>query len=267
MPSARAVHVHLLPSLIPSGSLAGSLAVVIDVLRASTTVVYALASGCTAVLPIAEIEEAREVAGRMRAGKVILGGERMGKPIKGFDLGNSPLEYTHGMCHDAALVLTTTNGTMALLAAVEADRVLMAGFVNFSAICAQLLEDPRPVHIICSGTHGEIALEDTLLAGAFVETLSQQTPTLNDSAIIAWDNFETSSLCLVDALRMSTGGQNLLELGYDRDIVAAAEVDRYSLVPELHRQPLRLEIGSVKAVRSHWPLAPAFGRVGRSSYK
>ena len=110
----RTLYVHLLPQLVLPSVLEGAVAVVIDVLRASTTIIYALAAGCTAVLPVAEVEEARTTAGRMRAGKVILGGERGGKPIEGFDLGNSPAEYTPEMCKGAALVLTTTNGTRRL---------------------------------------------------------------------------------------------------------------------------------------------------------
>jgi 2-phosphosulfolactate phosphatase len=253
MAEGRQVQVHLLPQLAPPGILHGAVAVVIDVLRAATTIVHALAAGSTAVLPFADVEEARTVAGRMRAGKVILGGERGGKPIAGFDLGNSPGEYTPELCRGAALVLTTTNGTRALLQAAEADRVLLAGFVNFSAVCEQLLKETRPVHIICAGTDGEITLEDTLLAGALVECLCDQDITLNDSARVAWDCFEHHGAVLQDALRLSRGGANLLALSYDDDIRAAAAVDRFMLVPELKRQPLRLEVGSVCAARSYWP--------------
>src|SRR3954452_7183254 len=138
MPDDREVHVHLLPELVPPGRLAGGLAVVIDVLRATTTIVHALAAGCTAVRPCAEVEEARDLAGGMRAGRVLLGGERGGVPLPGFDLGNSPREYTAKVCRGSTLVLTTTNGTRALLRAAEAARVLVASFANFSAVCEQL---------------------------------------------------------------------------------------------------------------------------------
>src|SRR5262245_53129124 len=126
MSEDRDVQVHLLPSLVPAGRLAGGLAVVIDVLRATTTIIHALAAGCSAVIPAAEVEEARERAGRMLAGKVLLGGERDGRPLPGFDRGNSPLEYTPAACRGTTLVLTTTNGTRALLRAAEAERVLVA---------------------------------------------------------------------------------------------------------------------------------------------
>src|SRR5436305_14591547 len=111
MADDRDVQVHLLPALVPPGRLAGGVAVVIDVLRATTTIVHALAAGCIAVRPCAEIAEARELADRLPAGKVLLAGERGGKPIEGFDLGNSPREFTSSRCKGTTLVLTTTNGT------------------------------------------------------------------------------------------------------------------------------------------------------------
>src|SRR5262245_37567903 len=181
MTDERVVNVHLLPALAPPGSLAGGLAVAIDVLRASTTIVHALAAGCTEVRPCLEVDEARALADGMHAGKVILGGERDGVSLPGFDLGNSPREYTAQSCKDRSVVLTTTNGTRALARAAEADRTLIAAFVNYSAVCEQVKADPRPLHFICAGTDGEVSLEDTLLAGAIVDYLSEEIEVaLND---------------------------------------------------------------------------------------
>src|SRR5262245_55731004 len=181
MADERDVQVYLLPELAPPGRLTGGLAVAIDVLRAATTIVHALAAGCTCVRPCAEVDEAKELANGMRAGKAILAGERGGSPIVGFDLGNSPREFTPQACKGATLVLTTTNGTRAILRAAEADRALVAAFVNYSAICEQIRQDTRPLHIICAGTDGEVSLEDTLLAGALVDCLSEEMEVqLND---------------------------------------------------------------------------------------
>src|SRR6266851_4504996 len=158
MSQDREVRVHLLPQLAPPGNLRGGVAVVIDVLRATTTIIHALAAGCEAVRPCAEVEEAKALADGMRAGRVLLAGERGGRPLPGFDLGNSPGEYVPKICRGTTLVLTTTNGTLALLRAAEAERVLIAGFVNYSAVCEQLRQDLRPLHIVCAGTEGEITL-------------------------------------------------------------------------------------------------------------
>lgn len=253
MLAEREVQVHLLPELVPSGRLVDGVAVVIDVLRATTTVVHALAAGCTLIHPCAEIEEAKSLADGMRAGRVLLAGERGGLPVPGFDLGNSPREYTRKLCRGTAIVLTTTNGTRALLRAAEAARVLVASFVNFSAICEQLRHDVRPLHIICAGTEGEIALEDTVLAGALVDFLCDTFDLkLNDSARVAWDSFEHHGCVLQGALEVSRGGAILKRLGYDEDIRTAAQVDQFHLVPELRREPLRIEIGAVGIVKNHW---------------
>src|SRR5437016_8631836 len=103
MSSERPVRVHLSPALAPPGGLAGGLAVVIDVLRATTTIVHALAAGCVCVRPCAEVEEARTIADGLRAGKVLLGGERSGQPLTGFDVGNSPAEYVPRRCKGTTL--------------------------------------------------------------------------------------------------------------------------------------------------------------------
>ena len=253
MADDRVVEVHLLPDLVPCGRLPGSVAVVIDVLRATTTVIHALVAGCTCVRPCAEVAEARELAGQMRAGRVLLGGERGGKPVPGFDLGNSPGEYTAKVCRGTTLVLTTTNGTRAMLRAVEAGRILLAAFVNFSAVCEQLRQDLRSVHIICAGTEGEVTLEDTILAGALVDFLCDTNEVhLNDAARLAWDCFETQHHVLQESLEISKGGTNLRSLGYDEDIRAAAQVDQFVLVPELRRDPVRVEVGAVGIVKSQW---------------
>jgi 2-phosphosulfolactate phosphatase len=271
MPQSRDVQVHLLPGLVPDGRLANSVAVVIDVLRSTTTIIHALAAGCKDVRICAEVAEARAAADEMRAGRVLLGGERGGRPLPGFDLSNSPAELTPSRCKGCTLVLTTTNGTRALLRAagaslscggasgdrsgcgVGADRVLVAGFVNYSAVCEQIRLDGRPVHIICAGLEGDVALEDTLLAGALVDFLTETVEVnLNDAARLAWDCFENHGRLLQGALEVSASGARLRELGYDEDVRTAAMVDRFALVPELRRNPLRIELASVGMVKSHW---------------
>lgn len=253
MADDREVCVHLLPDLVAPERLRGSIAVVIDVLRSTTTMIHALSAGLKMILPAAEVEEARELAGGLRVGRGLLGGERGGEKLLDFDMGNSPREYTPEVCRGNTLVLTTSNGTRALLWAAEADRVLVAAFVNFSAVCEQLGRDERPIHFICAGMASEIAMEDALLAGAFVEFLCEVGPVrLNDGARLAWDCYEHHGACLLGALQISQGGVHLMGLGLEEDIHAAAQVDRFALVPELRRDPFRVEIGSVGFGKSHW---------------
>lgn len=251
--SVRDVQVHLAPPLAPPDRLAGGVAVAVDVLRATTTIVHALAAGCSAIRPCIELDEARETAGALPAGRVLLGGERGGLPVPGFDLGNSPREYTAARCKGMTLVFSTSNGTRALLRAAEAERVLVGAFVNFSAVCEQLLRDARPVHVVCAGDQGAPCLEDTLFAGALVEVLcEEQDVRLNDSARLAWDCFENHGRILQGALEVSAGGMQLRAIGAAADIALAAAVDRFALVPELRRDPLRLEVGAVGIVAGRW---------------
>src|SRR5262249_16617291 len=130
---------------------------------------------------------------------------------------------------------------------------LLAGFVNFSAVCEQIRQDARPVHILCAGTDGQPTLEDTLLAGALVDFLSEEMDVqLNDSPRLAWGCFENHGRVLKGALEVSRGGQMLCALGFKDDVHAAAEVDRFHIVPELKRDPLRVEVGAVGIVKSRW---------------
>jgi 2-phosphosulfolactate phosphatase len=177
----------------------------------------------------------------------LLGGERGGVQIPGFDLGNSPEEYTRERVAGRTIVFTTTNGTQAMMACRAAHRVLLGAFVNLSAVCHELsrsiaAEPQRSIGLLCAGTRGEVTREDALLAGAIVDELSRQFPAqleTNDQADLAGDAWRSavermhSGEPLAEILRHSRGGRNLLELGQERDIEIAAHIDRLDAVPAL----------------------------------
>ncbi len=255
------VSVHLLPSSMPAGALRGGVAVVVDVLRATTSIVQALARGCSAVVPCAEIDEARRIAEGLPAGTAILGGERGGKPIQGFDLGNSPGEYSADACRGKTLVMTTTNGTRALLASLEAEVVLAGAFVNLAATVQRLIHERRPIHVVCAGTEGRISYEDALLAGALVSRFADlDHEPANDEAWIArglWERVQENVWSredhpgrggedppLVHYLRRGAGGRRVTELGLGADVAFAASINRpdCQIVVELARDPLRLTV-------------------------
>ncbi|HWE36340.1 MAG TPA: 2-phosphosulfolactate phosphatase [Isosphaeraceae bacterium] len=251
MPERPTVAVHLLPSLIPPGALAGGVAVVVDVLRATTAMLHALAAGCEAVIPCLEVDDARKVAASLPPGTTILGGERGGVQIEGFDLGNSPASYTHELCRGKTLVITTTNGTRAILASLEAEQVYIAAFVNLKAtvelLTVNLLKaQGRPMHIVCSGTEGFVSLEDTLLAGALTASLTDwDVAPANDSAILAAASWRAtahrlSHESLAKVLAEGRGGHNVRRIGLGPDIDDAAAVDRLNLTAVLRRDPLRI---------------------------
>lgn len=250
------ISVHLRPDWIPPGALRGGVAVVIDVLRASTVMIQALAAGCTTIRPCLEIDEARRTAAAFPAGTALLAGERRGSPIEGFDLGNSPSEFTPEQCRGRTLIMTTSNGTRALLACLEADRILIGAFTNRQAVLDALQREERPIHLVASGTDHSVSLEDTLLAGALAEALTQDDAPewLDDSAqlaVSAWQHGRRAASAregspraidpsrLARVLARGRGGRRLTDIGFAADIVDAAKIDRHEgLLPELVREPV-----------------------------
>jgi 2-phosphosulfolactate phosphatase len=246
MPTARQIDVYLLPALVEPVRLTGKTVVVIDVLRATTTIVHALAAGAVQVIPCLEVEEAQRITAEL--GKAaISGGERGGKQIPGFDLGNSPAEYSRERVMGKTVVFTTTNGTRAMLRCKAAQRVLLGAFVNFSAVCRELAGFDQ-IALVCAGTDGQVTREDTLLAGAFVDDLARSKKcVLNDQALLAADAWRTAVRVLTDrplgiTLRDSRGGRNLIEIGQEHDIDLAAQIDRFDIVPELDLTTKRISV-------------------------
>src|SRR5580704_17722366 len=158
----QTVRIYPLPANIEPGDLAGGVAVVIDVLRASTTIIVALANGAARVIPCGLVDMARSVAAEDETGNTLTGGERGGVKIDGFDLDNSPASYTRERVAGKTIAFTTTNGTATLLKTEGAVRVLIGTFVNRKAVVETLRADGRPVHLICAGTDGRLTSEDLL---------------------------------------------------------------------------------------------------------
>ncbi len=240
------LNVYALPKFVAPEELAGGAVVVIDVLRASTTIVSALEAGATEVIPCLEVEDARDVAGRLPRGSVVLGGERGGLPIEGFDLGNSPQEYLPDRVSGKTVVFTTTNGTRAILHARQADLVLIGAFVNATAVVDELMHHTQ-IHLLCAGTRGQIGHDDVLLAGMLVDRIQARGGLFrqqNAQAVTARETWLHAFALpqaqgaeplepqrLAEQLRDSIGGKNLCRLGLQQDILAAAHVDRFQSVP------------------------------------
>jgi 2-phosphosulfolactate phosphatase len=220
---------------------AGGIAVVIDVLRASTTMITALAHGAARMVPVADVDEARNRAARL-APPTLLGGERGGIRIPGFDLGNSPLEYTADRVARQTVVITTTNGTAALHACRGAREILIGGIVNRTAVAKtirRLGRDGEAVHLVCAGTNGLVTAEDVLAAGAILDAagVDQADDLLDESARAAVTFFRRVAMsgdptaALVAEFRHSPGGANLIALGMEADLPVAAAIDTFTIVP------------------------------------
>lgn len=198
--------------------LARTVCVVFDVLRATSSMVTALAHGAEAIVPVAEIPEA--VVRRQQRPDVLLAGERHGLRIRAdraggaeFDLGNSPREFSAATVRGKTIVMSTTNGTRALRACAGASVVLVSCWLNLQAT-VDCLKARAPGHLIlvCSGTFEEAALEDALAAGAVAESLWPQFATghISDAAVIARQLYRTLGKDLANAMRLARNGQRLL---------------------------------------------------------
>lgn len=231
-------------------------AVVIDVLRATSVMATALAAGAARIVTCREISEARELAQRWQP-DVLLCGERGCQPIEGFDLGNSPGEYVDSRVVNKTLVLTTTNGTRAIEAASDAGELITASFLNLSAVIDSLAVSER-VHLVCAGTEGEVTAEDVLLAGAIVHECQRRyaAELSDDDSLLArqwWRSCAPDSLAsdpafpsgkeLAQRLRETRGGRNLVRVGYQPDLMRCAAVDSVTAIPRrCSRAPASFEL-------------------------
>jgi 2-phosphosulfolactate phosphatase len=214
------------------------IAVVVDVLRATSTVVEALANEARAVCPVRTPEEASLLAQRIGREDTLLCGERKGVRIDGFDLGNSPAEYTAERVAGKFLALTTTNGTGALLAAAGARRILVASFLNLTAVARLLAQEAASVLVLCAGREGRFALDDGACAGALILALRDQVGrlTMNDAAAAAAALARPHRKAPLPVLKASAAGRALAAQGFMGDLAFCAALDTRDLVPELRDQ-------------------------------
>jgi len=251
------IHTHLLPGLLNETDLTGSTCVIIDILRASTTMIHALANGARAVVPCLNVEDALAAAQRFPAEQRLLGGERHGELIPGFDLDNSPFRYGPETVRGKTVIFTTTNGTRALWASRSAQQVLVGGFVNLSALVRRLKQSSETVHLVCAGTDGQLTAEDILFAGAVVREL--QSPATSEQAWksgnvqsdLARDYFvarDRTPESFRQAFFESLGAQNLIELGMTADIDRCLQRDLFECVPQWNGSTGKLTVA--EAVKS-----------------
>lgn len=218
--------------------LPGATAVVVDVLRATSTLTTALDRGARAVFPSAATEDALRLAQSLGREDTLLCGERKGLRIEGYDLGNSPLEYTPEVVEGKRLIMNTTNGTRALLAAEDADAVLALSFLNLGAVAAAVRDVERLV-IICAGREGTFALEDAVCSGRLLRRLRAEGVDyeMGDGARAALElarSFEPSEEFLIS----TEAGQALVAAGLGEDLAWCAQVDALDLVPALRDRAL-----------------------------
>ena len=227
------IDVHFEPAA-PLPDLTGSTVVVIDVLRATSSMVEALVNGAQGVYPAPSTEEAIKLASSLGREDTILCGEARGLRIEGFDLGNSPREFSAERVVGKRLVMSTTNGTGAFFLVGDAVRVLVCGFMNLSAVAAAAME-AESIVVVCAGMGGLFSLDDAVCAGALVQrirTAAGSDVELNDAVMGA---VEMALTFRINAhfLASTTAGRHLIEIGFREDLDVCAEIDRHSVVPEM----------------------------------
>lgn len=219
-----------------------STAIVIDVIRATSSIVEALAAGAKAVYPTHSTEDAIRLANSLGRDQTLLCGERKGLRIDGFDLGNSPYEFTSDRVAGQSLVMSTTNGTRAFVAAEDADRVLAASLLNLSAVAEAVSRDDR-LCFVCAGKEGRFSLDDALCAGMILDAVLEH----RDGADVELDDASRAVFSLArshtmdaELLRSTAAGAALVEVGLEADLERCSEVDRHELVPEMRDRAIRL---------------------------
>ncbi|MGI8547811.1 MAG: 2-phosphosulfolactate phosphatase [Gemmatimonadaceae bacterium] len=228
--------VYLTAGELAQGELSGRVAVVIDVLRASTTIAAALANGARAVIPFEDTDEMLTRAKQFEKAAVLLAGERKMLPIPGFQFGNSPLEFTGEAVAGKTVLLSTTNGTRALLATQGAAEVVVGSYVNCAAVTALLrtaLRGGADVAIVCAGQDGHYAIEDAACAGRYVRAAMRRNSDLrlNDAAQSCALLARSYGDSIGAVFAASTHGRALMDAGFEGDVDVCAKIDAFPVVP------------------------------------
>jgi 2-phosphosulfolactate phosphatase len=228
------VRTRLAPGELGDTEPQGRVAVVIDVIRAATTIVAALDAGARRLVPVGSTEAAERRSASCDDVRPLLCGERDGLPIRGFDLGNSPGEFTSERVAGRELVITTTNGTLALERVRGAEAVLVACLRNLGAVADELRRCGRPVLVVCAGRGGHVGLDDVWCAGLLVDRLDGSgSVQRDDGARVAVETARGLGDPDPEALAKTEAGAALVPIGLAGDLEICASVDSSRMVPML----------------------------------
>jgi len=228
--------VFFTPGQAKPADTASRLVVIVDVLRASTTVAAALGNGAKTVIPLEGADEVIFRSKEFHRSQILLAGEQKMHPITGFDLGNSPQAFTAKTVEGKTILITTTNGTRALLGVQGARDIVIASYVNFTAVLTMMkvaASSNTDIAIICAGEEGGFTLEDAACAGRYVRAIPKRADSVqvNDAASASVMIEKKYGDNIAKVFKESTHGQALEAAGFGDDLTAAAEVDSYPVVP------------------------------------
>ncbi|MCZ7601774.1 MAG: 2-phosphosulfolactate phosphatase [Ignavibacteriales bacterium] len=227
------INVLLSPLNAEEMYFAGKTAVVIDVLRATTVISTALENGAKEIIPVGTIEFAMKISGDAFGGHRLLGGERNTKKIEGFNLGNSPLEYSKEIVDGKSIILYTTNGSKAIVKAKFSENLFTCSFYNLSSIAEQMTAMNIDFDILCSGDNGRFSLEDTICAGRLISEIIKlkEDIELTDSSRASVSLNKSFGKSISKMLAETEHGKRLIENGFKDDITHSAKLSKSNIVP------------------------------------
>lgn len=217
--------------------------VVIDVLRATTVICHALSNGSKEIIPVESIERALQLSSNLFEETTLLCGEREGKKLQGFDLGNSPQEYTSDMVLDKAIILTTTNGSIAMEKSRPGGSVFTAAFCNMTTIIEQIAAIDEDLRIICAGDENRFALADVACGGMIIaglRTRLHEKLSCTDSALMGELVYTHYADNITDMIANSHWGKHLSSIGFASDLPICAAVDSKPIVPYYQNGTIRI---------------------------
>lgn len=214
----------------------GKTAVIIDVLRASSTMVTAIQNGAAGIIPVDNMDAAGRISQSLDSPQYLLCGEKDGEKIEGYHLGNSPLEYTREVVEDKKIILNTTNGTKAVKKAAIAEEVIIGGFLNLGRIVEKLQNTDREIALVCAGWRGRLSLEDLLCAGNIIyELYDNELPqNVSDGVRVAFGLYEKFGDDIETIVKTSNHAMRLQGIIDQKDILHCCNVNVMDVLPILN---------------------------------
>jgi len=208
------------------------IAVVIDVLRASTTIITALKNGCVEIVPVAKVNEAFKLRNKSISQAILLCGERNEIIVPGFDMSNSPAEYSSDRVKGLKIIFTSTNGAQLFDFSRHADQAVVCGFVNIKNVCSYLTKVKKDIAILCAGKNGQFGLEDAVCGGMLVKELNKRNSfEVNDNAVAAEILYGHFADNILSMLYQSSHGKRLIEIKQEDDLKSCASINSIDVVP------------------------------------
>lgn len=226
------ITVTVTPKYLKPGELADKTAVVIDVLRASSTIVTAVQNDCDRIIPVISPNEAAKIK-KASEGDILLGGEIDSKEIQGFDLGNSPLEYTRENIEDKIIIFSTANGSVAIKRCEDAAEVIIGSILNAKAVADEVLEIGRDTYLVCAGTNGKFSTDDIIATGCILDRIISKDASveMDDLGRVALKMYRKAKDNLMASFEGCMHFEYLMSIGFKEDVEFCVQEDLYSVVP------------------------------------